>query len=578
MDDAVALKRLEALLEGVGADAVCQLCLVELENASRDPADTGAPPTADATCAHRTCARCMATLNLDDGAWGPAGCPSCEMDDTDAGMTRMFGAATGGGEATRDTSADEPSSCRCGRVLLTRESFRGVEAAALAGVFVAERRAVARAVGIARASPSPAGDKEDEEDGDEEGDASAFWGPTPSLDVRETTGNESEQKNDAPRWWDCGAQMISLRDALPSARVFLSRLRLDEDLAIVSNGSALLGSGFGRDIDRGDAAVARFNEYETSGFEDDVGARITAHVTGWLFSARRGDPGDRLAHEEPSEASVEIRLAPNVESLARAYYVSYARAVAHHKRAWVSSRDTTDTTDTTSGEIEILEFANVSETNADDADGDAWWRDRLEKRRAPVAFVAAPSTYARHWTHVRSDGPGPQAQTNAGRTRATTRVTSGYAFLLLALDFAGMALPGVAEEECVCAPPGARTNENEKKKGSVRLYGFEDDPRNARDGAGGHFWDPAHAQHHEIYDLPWERSVARELAATRRGVSRAANPALHVHSSARRGGDENRKKTTRLKDERLKTCDGEEKVDEPEPPAGGFHEDCFNVP
>ena len=75
MDDAVALKRLEALLEGVGADAVCQLCLVELENASRDPADAGAPPTADSRCEHRTCARCMATLNLDDGAWGLAGCP-----------------------------------------------------------------------------------------------------------------------------------------------------------------------------------------------------------------------------------------------------------------------------------------------------------------------------------------------------------------------------------------------------------------------------------------------------------------------------------------------------------------------
>jgi hypothetical protein len=545
MDDAVALKRLEALLEGVGADAVCQLCLVELENASRDPADAGAPPTADSRCEHRTCARCMATLNLDDGAWGLAGCPSCEMDDTDAGMTRMFGAATGGGEATRDTSADEPSSCRCGRVLLTRESLGGVEAAALAGVFVAERRAVARALGIARASPSPASDEEDDA-------TRAFWGPAPSrcTDVRETTdGDLNEQKNDAPRWWDCGAQIFSTRDALPSARNFLSHLRLDTDCAVVSNGSALLGSRFGRDIDFGDAAVARFNEYETSGFEHDVGVRITAHVTGWLFSARRGDPGDRLAHEEPSLASVEIRLAPNVESLARAYYVSYARAVAHHKRAWVLSRDKRASslagTDKTSGDVGDEDDGSVSETNV--SDSDAWWRDRLEKRRAPVAFVVAPSTYARHWTHVRLHGPGPQSQTNAGRTRLTTRVTSGYAFLLLALDFAGMALPGVAEEECARAPPGARTNENEKKKGSVRLYGFEDDPRNARDGAGGHFWDPAHAQHHEIYDLPWERSVVRELAATRRGVSRAANPALRLHSSARRGGDENRNGAPKMK-------------------------------
>ena len=532
MDDAVALKRLEALLEGVGADAVCQLCLVELENASRDPADAGAPPTADSRCEHRTCARCMATLNLDDGAWGLAGCPSCEMDDTDAGMTRMFGAATGGGEATRDTSADEPSSCRCGRVLLTRESFGGVEAAALAGVFVAERRAVARALGIARASPNLASD--------EEGDASAFWGPAPSrcTDVRETTdGDKNEQKNDAPRWWDCGAQIFSTRDALPSARTFLSHLRLDTDCAVVSNGSALLGSQFGSAIDFGDAAVARFNEYETSGFEHDVGVRITAHVTGWLFSARRGDPGDRLAHEEPSLASVEIRLAPNVESLARAYYVSYARAVAHHKRAWVSSRDKRASslagTDKTSGDVGDEDDGSVSETNV--SDGDAWWRDRLEKRRAPVAFVAAPSTYARHWTHVRLDGPrgdGGDGVPNAGRTRATTRVTSGYAFLLLALDFAGMALPGCEEERrAKKTPPETRKNANEKKKGSVRLYGFEDDPRNARDGAGGHFWDPAHAQHHAIYSISWERSVMRELAATRRGVSMPTNAILHAYET-----------------------------------------------
>ena len=524
MDDAVALKRLEALLEGVGADAVCQLCLVELENSFHDPAGAGAPPTADARCEHRTCARCMATLDLDDGAWGLAGCPSCEMDDTDAGMTRMFGAATGAGEVP-----DEPSSCRCGRVLLTRESFRGVEAAALAGVFVAERRAVARAVGIARTSPSPAGDEEARISGEI---PSAFWGRAPSLESERCSAT-------AWRWWDCGAQMVSLRDALPSASAFLAPLALDTSLAIVSNGSALLGSAFGRDIDAGaNAAVARFNEYETKTFERDVGARTTAHVTSWLLSANRGEPCDRLAHEEPSEASVEIRLAPNVETLARAYYVSYARAVAHHKRAWVSSRDTRAFvrqagTDKTSGDVGDEDDGSVSETNV--SDGDAWWRDRLERRRAPVAFVAAPSTYARHWTHVRLDGPrgdGGDGVPNAGRTRATTRVTSGYAFLLLALDFAGMALPGCEEERrAKKTPPETRKNANEKKKGSVRLYGFEDDPRNARDGAGGHFWDPAHAQHHAIYSISWERSVMRELAATRRGVSMPTNAILHAYET-----------------------------------------------
>ena len=540
MDDAVALKRLEALLEGVGADAVCQLCLVELENSFHDPAGAGAPPTADARCEHRTCARCMATLDLDDGAWGLAGCPSCEMDDTDAGMTRMFGAATGAGEVP-----DEPSSCRCGRVLLTRESFRGVEAAALAGVFVAERRAVARAVGIARTSPSPAGDEEARISGEL---PSAFWGRAPSLDGERCSAGDEE----AWRWWDCGAQMVSLRDALPSASAFLAPLALDTSLAIVSNGSALLGSAFGRDIDAGggDAAVARFNEYETKTFERDVGARTTAHVTSWLLSANRGEPCDRLAHEEPSEASVEIRLAPNVETLARAYYVSYARAVAHHAREFYCPKkkrkqtrrddETPKETEETDGgddgrRREDSETDSETETNDVTRDRDAWWRDRLERRRAPVAFVAAPSTYARHWTHVRLDGPrgdGGDGVPNAGRTRATTRVTSGYAFLLLALDFAGMALPGCEEERrAKKTPPETRKCANEKKKGSVRLYGFEDDPRNARDGAGGHFWDPAHAQHHAIYSISWERSVMRELAATRRGVSMPTNAILHAYET-----------------------------------------------
>ena len=515
MDDAVALKRLEALLEGVGVDAVCQLCLVGLENAS--------PPTADARCEHRTCARCIAALRLDDGAWGSAGCPSCEMDNTDAGMTRMFGAAADEGEAP-----DEASSCRCGRALLTRESFRGVEAAALAGVFVAERRAVARAVGVAR-RPSPRGDSPR---GDCPVDAAtAFWGRAPSLAEALERASALERSSSVPRvertkeawvWWDCGAQIASLRDALPSARAFLAPLRLDAELAVVSNGSALLGSGFGRDIDAGDAAVARFNEYETAGFTDDVGARTTVHVTGWLLSASREDPGDRLAHEEPSEASVEIRLAPNVETLARAYYVSYARAVAHHGEK-AAARFTKD--------VSRTPRKNARLGSAEDGLADAWWRDRLETRRAPVAFVAAPSTYARHWTHVRSD---VECGALTKRRRAKRRVTSGYAFLLLALDFAGLALPGdpeEAEEEDGARAPSSTRSGAVRARGSVRLYGFEDDPRNARDGSGGHFWDPAHAQHHAIYDLPWERDAARELAATRRGVSSPANPAIRARAS-----------------------------------------------
>jgi hypothetical protein len=51
MDEPVALHRLDALLEGLGVDALCQLCLVELETTLET---SDAPPTADvARCAHQ---------------------------------------------------------------------------------------------------------------------------------------------------------------------------------------------------------------------------------------------------------------------------------------------------------------------------------------------------------------------------------------------------------------------------------------------------------------------------------------------------------------------------------------------
>ena len=116
-------------------------------------------------------------------------------------------------------------------------------------------------------------------------------------------------------------------------------------------------------------------------------------------------------------------------------------------------------------------------------------------------------------------------------SRATARVTSGYLFLLLALDLAGQDEPPPAE-----APPeardddGAETSSSSAGAGSlgasatrspttpparIALYGFEDDPRNAADAAGGHYFDGLHKQRHDLYDLAWERAQLAALVARR---------------------------------------------------------------
>ena len=93
------------------------------------------------------------------------------------------------------------------------------------------------------------------------------------------------------------------------------------------------------------------------------------------------------------------------------------------------------------------------------ADAEDWWR----RRRGPVAFVVAPTDYGRHWRHVRDTGADQGADTGADTgadslrragdvddddggevfpARTTARVTSGYAFALVALDLTGQPLPG----------------------------------------------------------------------------------------------------------------------------------------
>jgi hypothetical protein len=274
------------------------------------------------------------------------------------------------------------------------------------------------------------------------------------------------------------------------------------------------------------------------------------HATGWLMAAARDDPRDRLAAEEEEEEEegeeegeeetigtrsetidarldvrvdepggsrsrsrvrprVEIRLMPNDPALGRAYFVSYLRAIAYHRRRWNNHRR------------EKKKPASSERTSdASLSDADAWWLART-RRKGPLVLAASPEAYGRHWAHVLA--------TRA--SRATARVTSGYLFLLLALDLAGQDEPPPAE-----APPeardddGAETSSSSAGAGSlgasatrsptspparIALYGFEDDPRNAADAAGGHYFDGLHKQRHDLYDLAWERAQLAALVARR---------------------------------------------------------------
>ena len=492
MDDVVALERL-ATLHGAfvddasrvaGVESFCQLCLKTLDDASTTAAPGRACPSG-----HGCCLSCASVLNPDDARapWSPrAGCPACHADDTDDGMTRLFARPEPRGAPLDDRPRRHPLA-----PLLIRDALTADDADALAGVLVAERRAAFIALDDPSSSPTPSSSSSSD----------AAWPP-----------------------WDCGAQLRSAFASLPSAadaaRAFPGGVL---DLALVSNGSALLGGSLGIRIDA-HATVVRFNEYECGGvYASDVGRRVDAHATGWLTAASRDDPRvDRLCAEDPPDddadhesapesalPTAEVRLMPNVEGLGRAYYASYLCAVATHRRTrWRDAED--------------------------------WWR----RRRGPVAFVVAPTAYGRYWRHVRDTGAVPGADPGADSfgagageddddgevfpARTTARVTSGYSFALVALDLTGQPLPGEwsAETEgekekegfisrSSRAASSSSSSSSSSPMGRVTLYGFEDDARNARDPAGGHFFDDLHRQAHHLYDFPWERAAMATMARAR---------------------------------------------------------------
>ena len=366
MKDTVALERLAALHAGSGdAATFCQLCL-------RGEGDDGVRVASlgrlCAARAHLTCADCVSSIadaarpsaSAASPAWGAiAGCPACALPDTDAGMTRLFrrgrDASLPPGAPVVEAPVGPVAADRSSSALMTRDSLSRADVEALAGVLVAERARRLREDDDASSSSSSSA-ADDETDADPSGPTS---------------------------WWprrDVAAQLRSALGALPSLNALRTAAPgIFADLAVVSNGSALLGSGAGVEIDA-HSCVARFNEYEIGGaFAEDVGERVDVHATGWLMAAARDDPRDRLAAEEEEEEEegeeegeeetigtrsetidarldvrvdepggsrsrsrvrprVEIRLMPNDPALGRAYFVSYLRAIAYHRRRWNNHR------------------------------------------------------------------------------------------------------------------------------------------------------------------------------------------------------------------------------------------------
>ena len=453
----------------------CQLCLGDdAQRSVRCPWRCEAGHGLCETCARRL--GWTSTGGRTATRWGVGGCPACEVVDTDAGLQRLM--CRGGRSDIR--SVDVEAIPR-GMPFLVRESF-GIESgegAAVAGVLVAERRAT-----FAEMSRGADGTSSDGGDG---------W-----------------------CWWDCGAQLEAITAALPPLSALPSAVRhptshlerapggdggcgrvTEVDLAVVSNGSALLGARLGATIDA-HRTVARFNAFECGGaYAADVGSRTDIHATGWLMSASRDVPGDRLGAEdgEPDAPALEVRLPPNAASLGRTYYAKYFRAIVHHHARHGRRED----------------WWRRRRAVGEESDKDAVGEDDA-RAVGPVCVVLRPTTYGEHWRHVIDTAAGSEPEDGGERlglhaSRRQPRVTSGYLFLLTALDIAGHPLPGGLGEARV----GARRSES---LGSVTLYGFEDDARNATDGHGGHYFDALHRQQSELYDLPWERSVMRGLAAS----------------------------------------------------------------
>jgi hypothetical protein len=281
--------------------------------------------------------------------------------------------------------------------------------------------------------------------------------------------NETETETQPYDPSDVAATLVRFVAALPTESDLPDGL--SENMAVVSNSSALLGLGLGAEIDQY-KSVVRFNEYARAGlenFEKDVGGRTTLHVVSEQVIG--GFLTDPAMLNSLRETPMTLWMPPLAWGNSR----SYTRYV----RLLLSAR-ADDGLDLTSAQrkrvvvlrpcvsFSIWKYFRPSCTTSctvgfgnDSGDEDLHDDDDLDDEHEHANFSEHSNTHDR-----------------------PTTGTTGFKFFLLAM--------GISE--------------------NVALFGFEDDPRNKVDKRGGHFFNPKHSQE-DAYDIAWERKEMRRYEA-----------------------------------------------------------------
>ena len=265
---------------------------------------------------------------------------------------------------------------------------------------------------------------------------------------------------------------------------------LCDELAVVSNSSALLGRNLGEEID-GRGCVVRFNEYVRGAglgdYERHVGTRTTCHVISEQVLAE-GGLSDEAMMGALRSTPMTLWMPPMAWGNST-YYSRYMRMLL--------GCAATDGLELTRGERRrvVLLRPSVSfamwkyfrpftwgrkentEYSYDEVNQDANQADQRANAAAGGAGGAGPNYEEEEDDDERTDENGEEFDEARSRPGAGT---TGFKFALLAM--------GISSR--------------------VWLYGFEDDPRNAVDAAGGHYFNTKHSQE-AAYDIAWERQQLR---------------------------------------------------------------------
>ena len=407
----------------------CALCLRRDDDQEDGESLTLGDTEACAAGTHAFCWRCRDTcggeLLREDKR-----CPLCRLRANGNGLN-AFNAIVRESESLK---LPKPSPAYAGpRRLMLRDTVNDEDRCEIAVAIAADRCAVLRE----SMRPKPRGE----------------------FDGRSKTPHgASEEENVLPPYdpSDIARVVRAFVEALPERRDLPEGLC--ENMAVVSNSSALLGLRLGEAIDA-HKTVVRFNEYARAGltrFARDVGERTTLHVV-----------SEQVIGEFMEDAAM-------LEALRSTPMTLWMPPLA-----WGNARSYTRY-------VRLLLSCEASDGLALTA----------AQRRKVVTL--RPSVSFSVWKYFRPNAGADRGGTSDGsesddteslserantHDRPTTG-TTGFKFFLLAM--------GLCDD--------------------VSLFGFEDDPRNAADSRGGHFFNPKHSQE-DAYDIAWERREMRRYEA-----------------------------------------------------------------